>query len=83
MSKRKIEVYYSKKSKTVYVMMPNGNAYFVTNDGHVGQTTGQRGVTIGNGPYSGQSTFENARLVCELTPSNIRKVNKLLGGNHG
>lgn len=75
---KKIEVYYSSKSKVLYVMMPNGKSYFVTNKGEVGETYGNRGMRV-NGSFGGSSTYDNATLVCDLTPSVIRKVKKIFG----
>ena len=72
---KNIEVYYAGKSKTLYVIMPDGESYFVTNSGKVGKTYGQRNVTV-KSEFGG--SMENARMVCELTPSVIRKLNKVL-----
>lgn len=74
---KKIEVYYSSKSKTLYVMLPDGSSYSVMSGGHVGQTYGTRNVIVHS--KSGGGSMENAKLVCELTPSVIRKVSKVLG----
>lgn len=73
---KKIEVYYSSKSKTLYVMLPDGSSYYVMSGGHVGQTYGTRNVIVHS--KSGDGSMENAKLVCELTPSVIRKVSKVL-----
>lgn len=78
MAKKKIEVYYAGKSKTLYLRLPNGDSYFVTNSGAVGQTTGLAN-TIVRGSLNSGSTYENAKLVCELTPKTIRQIKKVLG----
>lgn len=70
---KSLELYYNRKSKVLYVITPNQEAFFVTNDGHVGSTTFSRNVIVGGG-----GTYENARQVCELTPKTIRKISKVL-----
>jgi hypothetical protein len=75
-NKKKIEVYYAGKSKTLYLMLPNGDSYFVTNGGAVGKTHGQRGLKVSN--FLGGS-YENSKLVCELTPKVIRQIKKAFG----
>ena len=73
---KKIEVYYNRTSRTLYVMTPDGQSYFVTNSGQVGKTVGTKHVVVGNRGTGGM--YENASLVCELTPSVIRKLAKVL-----
>jgi hypothetical protein len=69
--KRKIELYLSKKSNTLYVMMPNGTSYYVTREGKVGKTYGQRGLVVSN-MLGG--TYENATFITELTPAAVRRM---------
>jgi hypothetical protein len=72
-NKKKIEVYYAGKSKTLYLMLPNGDSYFVTNGGAVGKTTGLRNTRLSAG-----GMYENSKLVCELTPKVIRQIRKIV-----
>jgi len=76
---KKIEVYYAGKSKNLYLILPNGDSYYVTNGGAVGKTIGNRNVRVWNKPGRlGNSNFENAKLVCELTPKMIRQIRKIV-----
>jgi hypothetical protein len=73
---KNIGLYFSKKSRTLYLMTPSGQ-FFITKDGHTGKTVGYQ--TSSPVAYSDADSFmENASLVCELTPAASRKILKVL-----